>query len=905
MMLLGRVPPRMADSRGRFELLRTSEKLVSARKASKESSVRIRVLFLDDSEHTFEAEGTLCVLLSVPHDDARLSWTRRSAEHRKAGGLMGLGGGWGVGSEQRGEQSRRTQAQERQERLHGKGVGGFAASHKVPRCGRLAHFPALEKERKRRESSEETLRNGRAPESLFGDVAQQHRGSPGNALGPRRTRGSIWTPKHKEVNSGRPASHARPSRSRPFYPPGGRCPTLRRSRGFCSGTCAADVRVAAEEPRESLGNASPRRSRPNASRDTPVGHGDADSRHGHILKLPPLFIARLHPPRILGNDFYNKVCGHLKLLEKEYFGLEFRHRSGSYVWLELLKPLAKQVKNTKDVNFRFIVKFFPPDPSQLQKELTRYLFALQLKQDLCNGSLTCNDNSAALLVSHILQSELGDYDKEMDAQHLESNQYLPNQGYLQNKIMRFHKRHRGRTPEDSDTQLLEVARKLDMYGIRPHPASDGEGTRISLAVTHMGVLVFQGNTKINTFSWGKIRKLSFKRKHFLIKLYEQIEPSRKDTVELTMAGRDTCKAFWKMCVEHHAFFRLSEEPESRQKSLLCSKGSRFRYSGRTQKQLLDCVGRGEKKNLPFQRKYCKAYYDTRQCRSSPDLLTDVSKQAYEQNRAFPLPGCGQRCAERCTSLLALEGKRSQSAVEVLYAMELEPRRPGALDPNAYSHSRSSSFSGVEPAGLGRRSLGTLFRQWLPLAEVPGSRLLGNAQQLVLLYPGPHLQLHPVLPAIPLTAQAYVSGSASFSLESPLQLHRHAARWAHLRRKRQRYNGLGFVPGLCAAGVTIDSGDSGREEAGHFSDDSSYQAGLPKRSWSQSDVKFLHPRPTFGFSDSEPDVFYPYYCPALGKILHAAPLARMRISSGSLQLDEGDEDSLLATHSPVAAAATKP
>ncbi|XP_029106729.1 FERM domain-containing protein 7-like isoform X2 [Scleropages formosus] len=738
--LLGRVPPRMADSRGRFELLRTSEKLVSARKASKESSVRIRVLFLDDSEHTFEAE-----------------------------------------------------------------------------------------------------------------------------------------------------------------------------------------------------------------------------------------------PRILGNDFYNKVCGHLKLLEKEYFGLEFRHRSGSYVWLELLKPLAKQVKNTKDVNFRFIVKFFPPDPSQLQKELTRYLFALQLKQDLCNGSLTCNDNSAALLVSHILQSELGDYDKEMDAQHLESNQYLPNQGYLQNKIMRFHKRHRGRTPEDSDTQLLEVARKLDMYGIRPHPASDGEGTRISLAVTHMGVLVFQGNTKINTFSWGKIRKLSFKRKHFLIKLYEQIEPSRKDTVELTMAGRDTCKAFWKMCVEHHAFFRLSEEPESRQKSLLCSKGSRFRYSGRTQKQLLDCVGRGEKKNLPFQRKYCKAYYDTRQCRSSPDLLTDVSKQAYEQNRAFPLPGCGQRCAERCTSLLALEGKRSQSAVEVLYAMELEPRRPGALDPNAYSHSRSSSFSGVEPAGLGRRSLGTLFRQWLPLAEVPGSRLLGNAQQLVLLYPGPHLQLHPVLPAIPLTAQAYVSGSASFSLESPLQLHRHAARWAHraglsdevirsssfsspsslppVRRKRQRYNGLGFVPGLCAAGVTIDSGDSGREEAGHFSDDSSYQAGLPKRSWSQSDVKFLHPRPTvhaadfrplghyphlsrrqppqtrpshlplssspvpdcpaslcvlgagstaeFGFSDSEPDVFYPYYCPALGKILHAAPLARMRISSGSLQLDEGDEDSLLATHSPVAAAATKP
>lgn len=101
------------------------------------------------------------------------------------------------------------------------------------------------------------------------------------------------------------------------------------------------------------------------------------------------------------------------------------------------------------------------------------------------------------------------------------------------------------SPAQADIQLLEVARKLDMYGIRPHPAHDGEGMRINLAVTHSGVLVFQvcgqsssvgtglegiqkvlcpfqGNTKINTFSWAKIRKLSFKRKHFLIKLHDKV-----------------------------------------------------------------------------------------------------------------------------------------------------------------------------------------------------------------------------------------------------------------------------------------------------------------------------------------------------------------------------------------------
>lgn len=51
-----------------------------------------------------------------------------------------------------------------------------------------------------------------------------------------------------------------------------------------------------------------------------------------------------------------------------------------------------------------------------------------------------------------------------------------------------------------------------------HPAKDHEQVNLNLSVAHMGILVFQNITKINTFSWAKIRKLSFKRKKFLIKL---------------------------------------------------------------------------------------------------------------------------------------------------------------------------------------------------------------------------------------------------------------------------------------------------------------------------------------------------------------------------------------------------
>ncbi|KAM6949270.1 uncharacterized protein FYW47_015675 [Aplochiton taeniatus] len=664
---------------------------------------------------------------------------------------------------------------------------------------------------------------------------------------------------------------------------------------------------------------------------------------------------------ILGSDFYNKVCGHLKLLEKEYFGLEFRHHSGNYVWMELLKPLTKQFKYSSDLFFRFVVKFFPPDPGELQRGLTRYLFALQIKQDLSNSSLTCNDNSAALLVSHILQSELGDHDEELDSHHLEMKQYLPNQEYLDHKIINLHRRHRGNTPAQSDVLLLEVARKLDMYGIRPHAAHDGEGMRINLSVTHSGVLVFQGNTKINTFSWAKIRKLSFKRKHFLIKLHDKVEPSGKDAVEFSMATRDVCKAFWKLCVEYHTFFRLAQEPATTHRSLLSSKGSSFRYCGRTQKQLLEC-GRGET-HTHFKRTFCQSDFDPRQCRSSPDLLTDVSKQLYAQSG--PTLAHSEEEMEPRPQEADRQGggaKRSQSAAEVA-----QRPRPQALHLSTGSpKTRSSSASGSDRTWAGHRQAGA----------GPGARMAGchgnrarrrphpqphsdAAQQLVLLYPNdPAHRFHPVLPTFPLASfphgHAYLSDGAVASLERLPQIRRRDhVPMRNLGRPTSVYPGRDssslsplrrnlHPPGLGLARVyQAGSGghgrlDYGRMEAGHYSDDSSFLPGLPRRIGSQPDVMFPNrspasnpanefrplgyyphlsrpPRPTYlpldssplpdrpnslcviggagagSYSDSDPEVFYPCYCPPpLGKVVRSAGLARMGYSSGSLQLDEEEE-----------------
>uniref|UniRef100_A0A8C8BMX7 FERM, ARH/RhoGEF and pleckstrin domain protein 2 n=1 Tax=Otus sunia TaxID=257818 RepID=A0A8C8BMX7_9STRI len=226
------------------------------------------------------------------------------------------------------------------------------------------------------------------------------------------------------------------------------------------------------------------------------------------------------------------------------------------------------------------------------KELQgKYVLAL----GFCNflPSVFCHCSfSIAFSYSNVLFSviaEIGDFDESEDREHLKTNQYLPNQERIEGKILEFHRKHVGQTPAESDFQVLEIARKLEMYGIRFHLASDREGTKINLAVSHMGVLVFQGNTKINTFNWSKVRKLSFKRKRFLIKLHPEVCGPYQDTLEFLLGSRDECKNFWKICVEYHTFFRLFDQPKPKAKAVFFTRGSSFRYSGRTQKQLVDYI----------------------------------------------------------------------------------------------------------------------------------------------------------------------------------------------------------------------------------------------------------------------------------------------------------------------------
>ncbi|XP_012552806.2 FERM, ARHGEF and pleckstrin domain-containing protein 1 isoform X2 [Bombyx mori] len=310
--------------------------------------------------------------------------------------------------------------------------------------------------------------------------------------------------------------------------------------------------------------------------------------------------------KALGRVLFDQVCRQLHLLEADYFGLEYQDSNGTKYWLDVEKPMCRQVGlSMLEPTLRFCVKFYTPDPARLEEEFTRYLFCLQVKRDLAQGCIQCNENTAALMASYIVQAECGDFVPEdyPDHTYLSGYKFFPSQdSESERRIMENHKKHIGQSPAEADLNLLETARRCELYGIKIHSTKDHEGVPLNLAVAHMGIVVFQNYTKINTFSWAKIRKISFKRKKFLIKLHPEGYGYYRDVVEFFFEGRNECKNFWKKCVENHGFFRCSSVPRlPRHKTRVISRGSSFRYSGKTQKQIVEFVRDNYVKRQTFQR----------------------------------------------------------------------------------------------------------------------------------------------------------------------------------------------------------------------------------------------------------------------------------------------------------------
>lgn len=304
-----------------------------------------------------------------------------------------------------------------------------------------------------------------------------------------------------------------------------------------------------------------------------------------------------------GEDLVDAIAKSINILEKDYFGVtHYDKKDQTRVWVQNDRKLTKQMKEPMKCWFQ--VRFYPPDPAQLQEDITRYQLCLQIQQDVKSGKLPCSFVTHALLGAYLVQSELGDYDPVdhgLSTEYIREFDFAPNQSEdLLERIMEVHKTLKGQSPAEAELHYLDNAKKLAMYGVSLHPARDSEGVDIMLGVCSSGILVYRDRLRINRFAWPKIIKISYKRNGFYIKIRPGEFEHFESTVGFKLENHKAAKRLWKICVEHHSFFRLLS-PDTKEKPKFPRFGSRFRYSGRTQHQAKKNISMADRTNPAFDR----------------------------------------------------------------------------------------------------------------------------------------------------------------------------------------------------------------------------------------------------------------------------------------------------------------
>ncbi|XP_058059827.1 FERM domain-containing protein 5 [Anopheles bellator] len=297
-------------------------------------------------------------------------------------------------------------------------------------------------------------------------------------------------------------------------------------------------------------------------------------------------------PHHKGGFLLDYVCEQLEITEKDYFGLRFVDSAKQRHWLDLAKTIIKQVKDVDPLVLSFRVKFYPADPLRLTNNGKLMLYQ-QLKRDLRHGRLYCSAGEAAALGALIVQDELGDYDAESHAgEYVASLKIALRQSdQLEKKAMELHqKREPGQEAAAVHDEFVGIARSLETYGIDPHPVKDHRGTQLYLGINFSGISTFAAGRRTQHFRWPEVHKINFEGKMFIIHLAysEDRREVKKHTVGFKCPSGAACRYVWRCSIEQMLFFTL---PTSQHASVVSgggffSWGTKFRYSGRTERELM-------------------------------------------------------------------------------------------------------------------------------------------------------------------------------------------------------------------------------------------------------------------------------------------------------------------------------
>ncbi|XP_071545097.1 uncharacterized protein [Panulirus ornatus] len=315
-----------------------------------------------------------------------------------------------------------------------------------------------------------------------------------------------------------------------------------------------------------------------------------------------------------GQDLLETVFNHLNLVETAYFGLRYLDPSNQTHWLDPTKKVVKQLKashwtqksGTSPFTLYFSVKFYAADPCKLVEEITRYQFFLQVKQDILQGRLPISQELAAELGSYAVQSELGDYDPRRHSPgYVSEFRFVTTQTVaLENKIAELHKKLIGQVPSKAEMCYLEKVKWLDMYGVDLHPVLGEDNIEYFLGLTPSGVIVLRNKAKVGNYYWPRISKVYFRGRFFMLRVRDK--NNSENTYGFETPSKAACKHLWQCCVEHHAFFRLTQA-SGNSPAAIFSLGSKFRYSGRTEKEAVQDAKIGSRTQPEFTRMPSRRY----------------------------------------------------------------------------------------------------------------------------------------------------------------------------------------------------------------------------------------------------------------------------------------------------------
>ncbi|KAK5639100.1 hypothetical protein RI129_011592 [Pyrocoelia pectoralis] len=400
-----------------------------------------------------------------------------------------------------------------------------------------------------------------------------------------------------------------------------------------------------------------------------------------------------------GQAILDVVFRHLNLLETAYFGLRYLDGDGQPHWLDPVKKLRRQLRGEDPCKLYFGVKFYAADPCKLLEEITRYQFFLQVKQDVLQARLPVSFELAAELGAFIVQSELGDYDSRRHSPGYTSEfRFLSNQTLeLETRIAELHKTLVGQLPSVAELNYLDKVKWLEMYGVDLHPVLGEDNVEYFLGLTPSGIIVLRNKNTVGNYYWPRILKIYFKGCYFMLRVMDK--NNEESTYGFETPSKAACKHLWKCCVEHHAFFRLVQVSPTTPD--IFALGSRFRYSGSTEKQAVRDAQLRARTPPSFTRTPSRRY-QRRILDGSADTTQsyDTNKMSHYQQQeikyiSIPQPAQSFESPYQATCTLSVKAKhRSDSPRSTKSAPWSQPHSRGLYNTSAPSSPRSVRSAGA-------------------------------------------------------------------------------------------------------------------------------------------------------------------------------------------------------------------